>query len=560
MQLTIANQLKDYRFKTFRADFIAGLTVAVMLIPQGMAYSLLAGMPPVYGLYASLIALIVYPLFGSSRQLSVGPVALVSIIVLAGLSELAVPMSPEFIELAILTTMVAGVFQIILAFLKMGFLVNFLSHPVISGFTSAAAFIIAISQLKYLFGLSVDRTNTIVDTLVAFFSNIQNTNVITLIIGLGGLGVILLAKRIHKAIPGALISVVIGVLLVYIFRWDSQGVEVVKEVQKGLPPFTLPHITLEKLISVTPLALIICLISFIESLAIAKTISAKNGNYPISANQELLGLGLAKFVGGFFMASPNSGSFTRSAINDQAGAKTGVSSLTAAVFVALTLLFFTSLFYFLPHAILAAIVISAVFSLIDFKGAKYLYRFDRRDFYVWIATFGLTLFLGIQQGVFTGIVLSILLIIYKASKPHYAILGNLPETKLYRNIDRFEEAITDPDTLIFRYDEDILFVNATHFYESARKEVAKKPGVKYFILDASAINHIDSTGFNQFRLLKEAFEKQNIEFLVSRMKGPLRDIFEKNNMEKIIAKEDRFMSNARALRHIDRQVHESSTS
>jgi SulP family sulfate permease len=307
------------------------------------------------------------------------------------------------------------------------------------------------------------------------------------------------------------------------------------------------------LIKLTPLALIISLISFIESLAIAKTISAKNGNYPISANQELWGLGLAKFIGGFFQSSPNSGSFTRSAINDQAGAKTGISSIAAAIFIALTLLFFTSLFYYLPHTILAAIVISAVFSLIDFKGARHLFRFDRRDFYVWIVTFMLTLFLGIQQGVFTGIVLSILMIIYKASKPHYAVLGNIPDTKLYRSIERYNEAVTEPDILILRYDGDILYANATHFYETCRKEVAKKTGLQYFILDASAIGHIDSTGFIQFKLLKEALDKQNIEFLVTRMKGPLRDIFEKNNMEKVIANEDRFMSNARALKYIDGQ-------
>lgn len=559
MQFTIANQLKGYHFKSFRSDLMAGLTVAVILIPQGMAYALLAGMPPIYGLYGSLIALLVYPLFGSSRQLSVGPAALVSIIVLAGLSEMAEPMSQEFIELAILTTMVAGLFQVILALLKMGFLVNFLSHPVISGFTSAAAFIISISQLKHLFGISVPRTSSIIDILITMFSHIDQTNIISLSVGLGGLVFIILMKRINKNIPGSLIAVIIGVLLVFILHWDTQGVAIVEEVPRGLPPFTVPSITWAKVWSVVPLALIICLISFIESLAIAKTIAARNGNYPISANQELMGLGLAKVVGGFFLASPNSGSFTRSAINDEAGAKTGISSITAAFFIALTLLFFTTFFYHLPHAILAAIVISAVFSLIDFKGAKQLFKLDRRDFYVWMVTFLLTLFLGIQQGVFTGIVLSVLVIIYKASKPHYAILGHLPDTKLYRNIRRFDEAITEPNILIFRYDQDIFYANATHFYESARKEVANKPGLEFFILDASAINHIDSTGFIQFKLLKEALDKQNIEFLVTRMKGPLRDIFEKNNMEKVVAKTDRFMTNARALRHIDQQSHEPAS-
>lgn len=541
MSTSFINQLRKYNIGLLKSDAIAGLTVAIMLVPQGMAYALLSGVPPIYGLYAGMIPLLIYPFFGTSRHLSVGPVALVSILVLTGLTEFAEPFSEEYISLAILTSLVAGCIQVILSIFKMGFLVNFLSHPVISGFTSAAAVIIGVSQLKYFFGIAVPRSGSIVSTVKDLFTHFNDVHLITLLLGTIGLALILGLKKIHKSIPGAIIVVILSILLVFFFEWDKVGVAIIEDVPGGLPRIYLPLITFENVTKVFPLALIICLISFIESLAIAKTLAAKHDNYPIKANKELLGLGMAKIVGSFFQGIPNTGSFVRSAINEQAGAKTGVASLIAAILIGLTLLFFTPLFYYLPQAILAAIVISAVFGLMDIKEAKKLFKNDRNDFYVLITTFILTLFLGIREGVLAGILLSLVLIIIKVSKPNFAILGNLPNTPFYRNVDRYDEAITDPYYLIFRYDDDIFFGNAEHFYETVLEAVNKQSGLQMLILDASSIGHIDSTGIHQLKLLKESLDKQMIKFVITSLRGPVRDIFRTNELYNLIAKENFYM-------------------
>ncbi len=549
MLTSIISQLKDYDSKSFRKDLMAGLTVAIMLVPQGMAYSILAGLPAIYGLYAGLFPLLIYPIFGSSRQLSVGPVALVSIIVFSGLSQIADPFTSEYIQLAIVTALIAGFFQIILATFKMGFLVNFLSHPVISGFTSAAAVIITISQLKHLLGLKLPRSENIYQSVVALIQNIDQASWHALLVGLAGLLVIIVSKKISRKIPGYLIALVLSILAVKYFGLESY-VEIIKEVKGGLPAFQMPIFEWKIIKTVIPLSLIICLISFIESMAISKTIAGKHGNYPVHANRELFALGLSKVVSSFFQGFPTSGSFGRSALNDEAGAKTGLSSLWAFVFVLLTLLFFTPYFYYLPQATLAAVVISAVFGLIDWKTAVDLFKKDKRDFLVLIVTFFLTIFLGIFFGIMIGIGISILLILGKVARPHYAVLGKLPNTSIYRNVDRFDEAITDPGYLILRYDDDIFFGNAEHFYDTVIYEVDIRPDISYFILDASSISHLDSTGVEQVRLLHKALTERKIKFLICGRKGPVRDIFKIFGLRELFPSEHLFMDISSAKKFV----------
>ncbi|MDA0714494.1 MAG: solute carrier family 26 protein [Bacteroidetes bacterium] len=524
----------EYVRTQFSSDLFAGLTVAIMLIPQGMAYALLAGLPPIYGLYAALVPLFIYPFIGSSPFLSVGPVALVSIIVLTGLSKMAEPMSVEFIHLAILTSMVAGIIQVLLSVFRMGFLVNFLSQPVISGFTSAAALIIGVSQLKYLFGLTIPTTTRFLDTLRHLANNISDLSWIELAIGLVGLVVILVLKKVNRSLPGALIAVVLGILVVKFAHLDEVGVDTVGFIPSGLPDFQMEFFSFAAVKQVLPLALVICLISFIESLAIAKTLAAKHEHYGIDANKELLGLGLAKLVGSFFQGFPNTGSFTRSAINEQAGAKTGISSLIAGLIIALTLLFFTSTFYHLPKAVLAAVVISAVFGLIDWKEAKFLFKADKRDFIVLVLTFSLTLLLGIQKGVLVGVILSLLFILHKVSRPHHAVLGRIHEHDVYRNVERFKEAKEKDDLLILRYDDDIFFGNAEHFFNTVMTELKAKKGVKYLLLDFTAVGHIDSTGIRQFELMVKSVESKGVEVHLCSVKGPLRDEFSTYQTKNII--------------------------
>lgn len=551
MGLLSIEHLKSLTRKELSSDLIAGLTVAVMLIPQGMAYALLSGLPPIYGLYAALVPLLIYPFFGSSPYLSVGPVALVSILVFSGLSAFAEPMSQEFIELAILTALLAGTIQVLLAIFRMGFLVNFLSNPVIAGFTAASALIIAVSQMKYVLGITIPAGKGLIGTVKDLILNSPDANLYAVIIGLGGIAFIFILKRIKRSFPAALIAVVIGILITIASGWHENGLQIVGEVPAGLPAFSMPDITLENIQKVLPLSLIICLISFIESLAIAKTLGAKNDEFNISANKELLGLGLAKIAGSFFQAFPNTGSFTRSAINEQAGAKSGLSSITASIFIALTLLFFTTYFFYLPKAILAAIVIAAVFGLIDIKNAKHLFNKDRNDFYVLITTFVLTLLLGIQQGVFVGIILSVLIILYKVSKPHYAILGRLPGTNTFRNVKRFKEVEIESDKLILRYDDELFFGNADHFTTSVIDELDKHKAAKHVILDVSAISNIDSTGMTQFIFVLDQIKHRNIEVRLADPKGPIRDVFKTHGIYDYIGREFVHVNISNALKAIE---------
>lgn len=548
---SLIKDLKTYNGKSFISDLVAGLTVAIIMVPQGMAYALMAGFPPIYGLYAGLIPLLIYPLFGTSRYLSVGPVALVSIIVLSGLSHIAEPFSPEFIKLAILTSLLAGIFQIALSIFRLGFLVNFLSHPVISGFTTAAAFIIMFSQLKYILGIQLDSSNNIVETVIGLISNISETNITALAIGLTSLTIILILKKISRSIPGPLLIVAAGIALIYFTRIDRDGIDILGSIPSGLPSFQFFNYDYNDIVTVLPLAIVICLISFIESLAIAKTLSAKHKRYDIDANKELLALGLAKVGGAFFQAFPNTGSFSRSAVNEEAGAKTGLASIIAFIFVGLTLLFLTPIFFYLPKAVLGAIVISSVFGLIDFKEISHLYHTHRGDFFVLIATLLLTLFIGVQNGVFAGIILSLLILIAKVSTPHYAVLGKLSDGEIYKNVDRFPDAETYDRRLIFRYDDDIYFGNAQHFFDTVLKELNKQPTTKELLLDFSSVSNIDSTGLHQLKLLINILNGKQIELHLCGIKGPVRDYFKTCGVNDLIEEDHKHWDVKTAVNKLD---------
>ncbi len=538
----ILEWLPRYNKKYLKTDLLAGLTVAVMLIPQGMAYGLLAGLPPIYGLYAGVVPLLLYTFFGTSRQLSVGPVAIVSLLVLTGVSHFAEPGSSTFLRLAIITGILAGIAQILLGAFKLGFLVNFLSHPVIGGFTSAAAFIIGLTQMKNLLGIDIPRSNKIYEIVSSAAANIQDTNLISLGIGILGIAFIMILKKINKAIPGALLAVVLGIILVYGFGLMDYGVEVVGVVPKGLPAFEIPHASTVEIMQLIPLALTISLISFIESLAIARTLEARHKTYRVDPDQELIALGFAKLGGGFFQAYPTTGSFVRSAINDDAGAKTGVSSIVSAVLIALILLFLTPIFYYVPKSILAAIILTAVLKLIDYEGAKELWMYHRRDFWTMMVTFLITLLVGIQSGVLAGIIFSLALMIYRTSKPHFAILGQLPNTRYYRNIERYPEALHGDEVMILRFDAQLYFGNAGYFRESVEELVKQRRGkVKLFILDASSILDIDSSGLHILEEVIDYLRKEGILFYVSGVIGPVRDLFFKTGLSEKIGRDQQFM-------------------
>ena len=554
----IIESLRGYTGETLRHDLIAGLTVGIMLVPQGMAYAYLAGMPPIYGLYGGLIPLIVYALFGSSRQLSIGPVAISALLVLAGISKIAQPESSEYIQLVILTGLMIGLVQIMMSVLRMGFLVNFLSHPIIAGFTSAAAVIIAISQLKDILGIQIPRMDHPIETLIFAIRNISSTHLLTLGIGLGGIIFILGLKRINKMIPGALIAVIIGIGATSLFSLDQMGLAIVKEVPKGIPSFEIPALNINAIQAILTTVLAVTIIGVVESIGIAKVLESKHQNYSVRPNQELFALGISKVLGSFFQALPTSGSFTRSAVNNESGAKTNMASLVTALLIALTLLFLTPLFYYLPKAILASIILLAVKSLFAFDVALHLWHAHRRDFFMMFITFLATLVFGIAEGVLIGVLLSIGSVLYLSSKPHMAILGNIPGTRYYRNIDRFEEAAQEEGRLIIRFDDQLYFGNANYFKSQIKKMILNGGSkIDTLLLDASSIHEIDSSGMQALEETVDLLKKKGIHFYISGVIGPVRDRLFKSGLMDKIGEKKHFMYIADAVQFMKEEGDES---
>lgn len=522
--LPVLDWLPNYKKQELRGDLFAGLTVGVMLIPQGMAYAMIAGLPPIYGLYASFIPQIIYAFFGTSRQLSVAPVAMISLLIGAGVSQLAEVGSAEYISLAILLALMVGALQLLFGLFRMGFLVNFLSQPVISGYTSAAAIIIGLSQLKHMLGVNMPSSNLIHEIIGATTTHISGTHLITLVIGLLSIFLIVLIKKLNKSLPGPLIIVVLGILAVSMLNLQETGVKIVGNVPEGLPSFSLPELTLERVSSLFSLALIISLVGFMESISIAKAIQTKRRNYKVSPNKELIGLGLSNIAGSLFSAFPVSGGFSRTAVNDQAGANTNLSAWISAILVGLTLLFFTSMFYNLPNAILAAIIMVAVFGLIDLKTPVFLYRTHRKDFYMLVLTFVATLVFGVQIGITTGVVLSLGLLIHRSVYPHLAELGKLPDTNFYRNLSRFPEAHERKDALVFRFDSELYFANINYFKERLEDMITRKgEGLKVIVLNAQSIYNIDSSAAKGLEEIVDDCRSRGIDFYMTEVIGPVRD-------------------------------------
>ncbi len=546
----IAENFSTHSTQDWRKDLIAGTTVAVMLVPQGMAYAMLAGMPPIYGLYGGLIPLLLYAILGTSRQMSIGPVAISALLVLAGVSQIADPMTPEYISLVILTGMLVGIAQMLLGVFRLGFLVNFISHPVIVGFTSAAAIIIAISQLKDLLGISIPRFSHVYETIHYASNHFSETNWVTVALCFASIIVMLILKKINKAIPGALLVVILGTLLVYFVGEEKMGVELVKGVPQGLPSFQIPEITWEQIKILYPTIFTVTIICIVESIAIAKVLQSKHGDYQIRANQELIALGISKIGGAFFQSIPTSGSFTRSAVNNEAGARSGFSSIFTAILIGLTLVFLTPLFYFLPKAILAAIILLSVISLFDWQEAKHLWHTHRSDFYMMLTTFIVTLSLGIEEGVLAGVVLSICMVLYRSSKPHIAILGKLPESINYRNIDRFESAMQPEDILVIRFDDQLYFGNASYFQETIQEIINEREvETKMILLDASSMHDMDSTGFHTLKELQQYLNSRNITFYISGMIGPVRDFVAKSGFVDEMGAQNYFLNIHQGVTH-----------
>ena len=543
--------IKNYKRSDLKPDIMAGLTVGVIVIPQGMAYAMIAGLPPIYGLYASTVPLIIYGIFGSSRHLSVGPVAIESMLTASAVGTLAMAGTPEYISLAIILSLLVGLIQFSLGISGLGVLIKFLSHPVIQGFTSAAAIIIGLSQLKYLLGIEMNSSPYLQNVFLSLVDGITSTHFPTLAIGIGGIIGLVVIKKLLPAIPAHLIMVVLATVIVAIFRLDLLGVRTIGIVPSGLPPPGLPEFNVQQLRFLLPSAFAIALISFMESLAIARSIQARHKTYTVDSNKELLSLGIANISASFFKSSPVSGGFSRSAVNDQAGARTGLSSVVTGFLVIGTLLFLTPLFYYLPNAILASIIMAAVVKLIHFNDAKRLWNIDRKDFIMMIVTFIATLFLGIGTGIGIGVLLSLARIIFEASYPHYAELGRIPGTRIFRNVRRFKELIIEDDILIFRFDAPLFFANVDRFRDVLEEYISsRETKLKAIIVDMESINSIDTSALQVLAETVVDIQQGNTLFLVAEVKGPVRDKFFRSGLTTLIGEENFFLTIDDALDHL----------
>ena len=549
----ILNWILKYKPEYFKDDLLAGITVAILLIPQGMAYALIAGLPPVYGLYAALTPQIVYTIMGTSRQLAVGPVAMDSLLVAAGLGALSIVGTAEYIQMAILLSLMVGIIHLILGIFKMGFFVSFLSKPVISGFTSGAALIISLSQVKYLTGIPIAQNNKLQDFIFSILKSEIPIHVTTLILGLSCIFFLLFIKKLNKKIPSALVVVFFSTLWVYYYDKNLEGVAIIGEIPQGLPSIKFPKLDWLVIKNLFPIALTISIVAFTEAISISKGLAEKNKLYNLNPNQELLALGSANIFGSFFQSYPTTGGFSRTAVNSQAKAKTGVASLICALLIALTLSFFTDLFFYVPKTVLAAIIISAVLRLIDIKYAIRLYKSRKDEFAVLVLTFILTLFVGIIQGIFFGIILSLLLLVYRASKPHFAFLGRIGNTNYFQNIDRFpNEVVVREDLIILKFDAQLFFGNIDFFKKLVFNSIEKKPSkVKGFIINARAINYIDSTASEELIIIIKKLQKKGIRVMVVGAIDPSRDIIINSKLIKVIKKQNLFVTSGDATDSFD---------
>lgn len=538
----IIESLQGYSKSIFRSDLIAGLTVGIMLVPQGMAYALLAGMPPIYGLYGGLIPLFLYAFLGTSRQMSVGPVAVSALLVLGGVSQIAEPQTAEYISLVITAGVLIGLAQVLLSFLRLGFLVNFLSHPVIAGFTSAAAIIIAISQLKDFLGFPIPRFTESYETLFYAIGHIGETNWISVLVCVSSIAIILGLRAVNRNIPGALLVVILGTLISWLFNLKDYGLNIVENVPEGLPSFQTPDLQWSTIKILLPTVATVTTIGIVESLGIAKVLEAKHQDYEVRPNQELLALGVAKIGGAFFQAIPSSGSFTRSAINNDAGSKTTVSSIVCASLIALTLIFLTPLFYYLPMAVLAAIILLAVKSLFDLKEAIHLWHTHKEDFVMMMVTFVATLALDIPTGILTGVLLSIGAILFHSSRPHIAILGQMPDKIHFQDLQRYEEAKELKHKIIMRFDEQLYFANASYFKDKI-KELVKNSNrtINFFYLDASDMQSIDSSGLTALEEAYTNLKNQNIQLCICGATDTVIDLLNKSGLIKKIGITNQFI-------------------
>jgi SulP family sulfate permease len=533
---------RGYGGVTLTNDLVAAAIVTIMLIPQSLAYAMLAGLPPEIGLYASILPIIAYALFGTSRALAVGPVAVISLMTLTAASAVAAPGSAEFIAATLVLALLSGLILIVMGVLRLGFLANLLSHPVVSGFITASGIIIATSQLKSLLGIkaSGEALPELVTTLI---ENAKDTNPYTLAIGVIATGFLFWVRKGLKpmlvgfglaarpadlvAKAGPIVAVALSILAVIAFDLEAKGVKVVGDIPQSLPPFTVPLFDAELWQRLAVPALLLSIIGFVESVSVAQTLAAKK-RQRIVPDQELIGLGAANVAAAFSGGYPVTGGFARSVVNFDAGAETPAAGAFTAVGILLAALFLTPLLASLPIATLAGTIIVAVLSLVDFKTPRAIWHYSKADFAAMAATIMVTLLIGVEPGVMAGVGLSLALFLWRASRPHAAIVGRVPETEHFRNVKR-HKVFTDPRILTIRIDESLTYLNARWLEEFVLEEIAAHPQLKHLILMASAVNAIDASALESIEAINHRMADAGVSLHLSEVKGPVMDALERGH-------------------------------
>ena len=528
--------LRTYHRGLLTRDVLAAVIVTLMLVPQALAYAMLAGLPPEMGLYASMLPLVLYAVFGTSASLAVGPVAVAALMTASALSSFAAPGSPEYICAALVLAALSGLILIAMGVLRLGFLVNFLSHPVISGFVTASGILIAISQLKHIFGVEASGHN-VVELLRALLDQWQQVNVITLLIGLGVWAYLWVCrKRLNgwltklgmpaswaglmvKAAP--ISAVVVTTLLAWGFQLEQRGVDLVGFVPSGLPAITLPSLDQSLWLGLLPAALLISLVGFVESVSVAQTLAAKR-RQRIDPNQELIALGMANLGAGVSGGSPVSGGFSRSVVNFEAGEATPLAGAFTALGIVLATLLLTDLLAFLPTATLAATIIVAVGTLIDLPAVKRTWQYSSSDGVAMVATLLLTLLHSVEVGIISGVVLSLGLHLYRTSQPHSAVVGRVPGTEHFRNVKR-HQVETDEHVAMLRIDESLYFANARYLEDTVMALAARSPSIKHIVLTCQAVNVIDASALESLEAINGRLKDAGAMLHLAEVKGPVMD-------------------------------------
>jgi SulP family sulfate permease len=541
--------LPGYQRSTFVGDLGAGLTVGAVLIPQGMAYALVAGLPPVAGLYAAVFPILAYCVLGRSRQLALGPVAIVSLLTAAGLEPLSRGDIGLHAGLAATLALMVAVLMVLMGLARLGFVADLLSHPVLSGFTSAAALVIVSSQLRHMLGVDLVRSEFVHSVLLDAARRIGDVHLLTLAIGGSAFVLLVLLRRWRPAFPWALVVVLGATLTVAVLELEAHGIKVVGDIPRSLPAASLPSLEPSRLQELLPLSFAITLVALIESMAMVKYFASRNG-YRVAAGQEFVALGAANAAAGLFQGYPVAGSFSRTAVNAASGARTPVAGLITACVIGITLVAAAPLFRSLPKAVLASVVFMAATGLVDIGEARRLWRVKRSDFYLLVLAFIATLSLGIERGIVVAVAASLIVVLSQSARPHTAVLGRVPGTTSFRNVERSPGAITTPGVIVLRIDAPLYFANAEFLSQTLADLEAKHPEhLRVMILDFSSVTDLDSSADVALGELANGYAARGVEFYLSNVKGIILDVMRRSGFYDRLGPARFFVSTHEAVSH-----------